>query len=1198
MDRALNRDDIAFALGSHPRGTLPTVEELIDLISSVEIQAFSTIGPIDPQLVETAWYLHGVASVSNASELYNPERQRRAFSVSAHIFDLALHAPQYDRRERLNLAFATQVGYRRSALDPNATAIWRRVAHEVLDINFEDEALQENISGLSRDSDTSSSPSSPETDLAPGSRFSLMALCAGVAFLGLDIRRTSELLAVWHERISTLRELLRLETLFSTMFGPAEQIVLAVHSLIDYLRYGDRSTLEAARASLSTVVDMTAGRGDSEARWIAAHLLTISDGLEDSSIWSVLPPDTPSEVAQAFTFGSPPVLTLWPPQRDLLKRNVSNPLDPQTKRMLLSIPTSAGKTLLAQIIMCHHLATVAGDICYVTPLRSLGREMRQALSTRLHILEAKQVSDWLDFASLDLETLADLFSNDRMQSSIEILTPEQLSHMLRHDPEGTLARFSMFVIDEAQLIAQNQRGFLLESILSILKTSEARLILLSGVMGNGDQVASWLDSSHEGVLFSSTWRGPRQIHSIFYSDIDWKTARDLRSRSAERPIRKEFDVHGVLHVKPVEGRIRHLEINKRQALGVKQLEYLPDGTSSMVYRDGSTPFYHVAAKAARTFLRAGSVLMIVSQRNLARNAAKTLADELVSTALTEPLVEFLSQRLGEEHPLIACVHKGVGYHHAGLPVDVLEALEEEVRSGNLNALVATSTLAEGVNLPVRTVVIAETIHPNMPPGQRLDPARLLNAIGRAGRAGRETDGWIVLALAERPSTEHFDRLRPDDDSLQIQSVLTTNQALEDLTETENLLDESTDVIFSAAINRSSDFISFVWFVLSAQERLQNITNHYDLTDSIHGLLAFKQMTPELTIRWQNLAKRVAEVYAATPAESRRRWAAAGTSLGTARRLENQAQIIANHILNAISEDPAYLLEGLFSLDETLDFFAATNTFEILRQMPEGAQIKSLKNSAGSASEAGLDVLPIVRNWIAGTEMPDLAEATFPEVTNEAARLEKMVDLISTAFEHYFSWTIAIVINHVNEILAEYEVPIRISQGFSSMIKYGVDTNIALALISRGLRSRQLAFRIGRQAESSGFEFREIIEWLRQQHIQGWRSELQASSDEILNLLDLVRETSKNSLLRQLLTSGEATADLHSSSEAYTSTELEVSLQNAAPHKEVNVWTKGNASNLVGYIAVAQHSDLLAVMSAGLSYEITCNGTEITIKTTG
>jgi len=101
------------------------------------------------------------------------------------------------------------------------------------------------------------------------------------------------------------------------------------------------------------------------------------------------------------------------------------------------------------------------------------------------------------------------------------MTPERLAQMLRRDTDAVLERFSMFVVDEAHMLGQPGRGLLLESLLATLTTSDARLILLSGVMGNADQVATWLDDTEEGVLFTSGWRGPRRLHALLYTGPQW-----------------------------------------------------------------------------------------------------------------------------------------------------------------------------------------------------------------------------------------------------------------------------------------------------------------------------------------------------------------------------------------------------------------------------------------------------------------------------------------------------------------------------------------------------------------------------------------------------------------------------------------------------------------------------------------------------
>ena len=216
----------------------------------------------------------------------------------------------------------------------------------------------------------------------------------------------------------------------------------------------------------------------------------------------MLPPDLPAAVKQAFTLDQQPILTLWPPQRSLVADPTLSPLDPATSRLLVSVPTSAGKTLLAQLIICAHTVRDHRDVCYVTPLRSLGREMRQGLRPRLRYLGRRLGADLPDgFGAQDLfgDDATDGADETGQLQQVEVMTPERLMNALRQDPQGVLSRFSLFIIDEVHLIAESGgRGLLLEGLLSLLDASGARLILLSGVMGNAASLAAWTAAGVDG----------------------------------------------------------------------------------------------------------------------------------------------------------------------------------------------------------------------------------------------------------------------------------------------------------------------------------------------------------------------------------------------------------------------------------------------------------------------------------------------------------------------------------------------------------------------------------------------------------------------------------------------------------------------------------------------------------------------------
>lgn len=329
MERALNAEHLNGAFGDDQLSELPTVAELTDLIAELEIELVRGLTDTGFRadllpLRRTAWYLHGIASAAENSR-YPLEQRRRAFAVSAHVLDLLLEDPAETGLVRLATAFAAQVGYHRADESPNAGAVYRKFRQELAEPAEFIESAE-------------------------------VALQAGILFLGLDMAALNRRMRMWASAAAGLTRGSQLESLDGTMFGPTQRLLRGVSDLIRYLREGSTEALEAARGHLQLVVDAEVGLSDLDTRWVAGHLLALSNGLGESSIWAALPPDVPAAVKQAFTLDQQPVLTLWPPQRALVAHPTLSPLDQATSRLLVSVPTSAGKTLLAQLIICAHTA--------------------------------------------------------------------------------------------------------------------------------------------------------------------------------------------------------------------------------------------------------------------------------------------------------------------------------------------------------------------------------------------------------------------------------------------------------------------------------------------------------------------------------------------------------------------------------------------------------------------------------------------------------------------------------------------------------------------------------------------------------------------------------------------------------------------------------------------------------------------------
>ena len=219
MERALDLGLLAAALDG--RTGIPTAQELQQLMADVEVQLFLRHPEIPQQLIDAAWYLHAVASVDQARERYTVARQRQAFLVSAHIFDLALNQEGWPLLDRLSFGFAAAIGYRRGGRDPNATAIMNR---------------------LRADIDTRS----PVLD-----HISSLALEVGLAFLGFETRTLFGWLSRWRRQLGDLASASELPDLTTTAFGATHMVVLGADDLLAYFARGNARRLEDGRTRLS-----------------------------------------------------------------------------------------------------------------------------------------------------------------------------------------------------------------------------------------------------------------------------------------------------------------------------------------------------------------------------------------------------------------------------------------------------------------------------------------------------------------------------------------------------------------------------------------------------------------------------------------------------------------------------------------------------------------------------------------------------------------------------------------------------------------------------------------------------------------------------------------------------------------------------------------------------------------------------------
>lgn len=1195
MDRALDLDILALALGEHVGeerdvdginlSRLPTVTELQDLLSRAEAELFLNQRQIPEQLVLAGWYLHGVASASNASELYSVERQRRAFAVSAHICDLASLRPGLSPPDLLRLVFAAQVGYLRSELEPNAVAMGRRVAGTI----------------------------APEVAIVQ--RAPLLGMEAGCALLTFDLQRLPAQLRGWRTQLRSLQELLEVDALEDTIFGPPASVVLGASALVRFLRDGDRDALGEARRRFDLAVNASAGDGDRDNRWVASHLRTIADDASDGSVWSVLPPDVPRGAKQAFTLTAPAIAMLWQPQRELLRPSTDSADAPDVftaKRLVLSVPTSAGKTLLSQLLMIAHLAQHSSGVCYVAPQRSLGREVRRALARRLRILAREMALEEPDFGVIAGTPLAALLSDLGITELVSLLsddvdlvvaTPERLAHALREDASAVLNRFGMFVFDEAHLIREQGRGLVLESVMSYLhwrtSTSPHKILVLSAAMGNAGQVVQWMGVDGATKLYESAWRGPRRLHAVFTSeyDSDQVTETEVRASGASRHLTKRLThpMFGVVRLRPAEGQA--MRVRTIEPIGHISFRATADGRrEGSPERDHTTPFYQLLAHIVRYVSHAGPVLIIRNTRRDSASMARAIANGLPAHSGARGLAEFARIRLGAEHPLSRVLLKGVAYHHAGLPVDILDAIEEGIRTESLRFVAATTTLTEGVNLPVRTVVLAADPFPGQDPEQAMSGPRLVNAIGRAGRAAKECEGWVLLARQAREAAADFNVLTPGSTDLWITSRLTSESALESLAAFEDAVRASQDAVTAAGVE-CGDFITYIWFVCASEEALGRAAQDADVVSAFRSTLAYQQLDPASRARWESVALRTRTVYAATDPVRRRWWARTGTSVASARRIDELASAVTDRVATLTQPERAALRSARSAIGLLNDVGAFGELLD-LRECPAEWDFRVSLNRPRSIS---IDPARLIQLWVAGVPLPEVADTLLEQVADRAYRLEQLVDAVANYCEHYFAWMTRALLDLVSRRFDPDESPL--CADLPMFMRYGVDNEIAVALLLGGVRSRDFAMRVASIADGEGIVAADLRRWLGGMSLTTWTSRLAPAPSDVYDLLEFTRKR-RSGVLRALLAEGAAEVVVSlSTTEAATTVGLAVRVEidrssdrGSGPTPFVVLQPQPDgADKVVAEVPTPSHADMQSVIDAGVLVEYELNGETLRLR---
>ncbi|MER9570266.1 DEAD/DEAH box helicase [Mesorhizobium opportunistum] len=445
----------------------------------------------------------------------------------------------------------------------------------------------------------------------------------------------------------------------------------------------------------------------------------------DGAARTLLPPSSGLDLADwapALRKGSFPT-ELWPAQRLLCEQGILS-----GRSAVIQMPTSAGKTRATEfLIRAHFLAQRSSLVVIVGPFRSLCHDIRSDL-VRSFAGEDVLINEISDSYLFDID-----LAGARRQNSVFVVTPEKLLYMLRRKPEFA-EEVGLVVYDEGHQFDGLTRGPTYELLLASMRISlptNAQVVLISAVIGNAAEIAGWLVGDETAVV-SGSGLLPTARNIAFAS---WQFERAwLRYVSPADPNADEFFVPRIVESKVLAKKGRELKVKR----------FPERGTTRSNTDIGLFLGQHLAAN--------GSVAIFCGKKE----SVGTVCDRAVEIAgrgleLDWPaacsdeneirkIADLCQTHLGDGR-VSKAAKLGILSHHANTPPGLRLSIEHAMKAGVARMVVCTSTLAQGVNFPIRYLVVTSTQQGK----EEIAVRDFHNLMGRAGRAGMYTEGNVIFS---------------------------------------------------------------------------------------------------------------------------------------------------------------------------------------------------------------------------------------------------------------------------------------------------------------------------------------------------------------------------------------------------------------------------------------------------------------------
>lgn len=748
---------------------------------------------------------------------------------------------------------------------------------------------------------------------------------------------------------------------------------------------------------------------------------------------------------------------LYPQKEAILKGELLNPAH---RSVVVSLPTSSGKTLIAEYKILQALNEFrerGGWVAYVVPTKTLVNQtyirLQQDLGKiGLGIEKASGVAEIDGFESYLVEN-----SGDNTDFDVLVTTYEKLNLLIRQGLGTTERRpLVLTVVDEAHNIEEKQRGLNLELLLATIKNDcrEANFLLLTPDIPNARQIAEWLGGERgKTINIQFDWWQPneRVVGAIVAQG---------RGRSFDVYIQTLNTAKGTYQIGeniPLI-KVEHSDSNLSQ---IKQSKVKLASFVGSEILNVNSPIIILAAGIDETYT--------IAQYLTEKCSVNFEPDDDI-----ELLKKFVQTELGDDFPLVNYLDKHIAVHSSAIPDDIRQLIELLMVQGKLQALVATTTIAQGINSPVSAVVMGSYDYPFSGPMPTID---FWNLAGRVGRVGQQSLGWVGI-------------ISKNDEDLQ-KIINYVSKASRDL------LSQLESAVAIAMDNQQEDFARWLfkderWSAILqyiSHLRLQiNDLNQFlnHLEEKLQATLGFRQIEES---KKRFLINKLREYAQNLSLEDARRADSTGFSSVSVR------QMIARLSQSNISPGDWNKNQLFSEQNHTMKKLVGImlKTYEIRKSLEE---VKVGEHVLDQQS-----ISRLIIQWVNGNNISQISRTIFPNEDNRTRAIEKTTKAIYKVIANMASWGIAALQKMPTsgidwQDLSETEK--KKMMNIPAYLLYGVNTDEGV-LMRKANVPRSIANNLGSvYKQKLGDEIYNkkismVQEWLRNQGDDVWQGVVPANS---------------------------------------------------------------------------------------------------------